>query len=207
MGGSAYAFLGSTITPTKAPTKAPTNTPTKAPTKAPNNSPTKAPTKAPTKTPTKAPTKAPTNTPTKAPTITPTRAPTNSPTNILTNSPTNAPSVALTLTFSQVVSCNLDGGASSYTGDLKTASEAGYFSELGIMTKKYTFAPGCSGTSSASGRTRRSSVDITFEISSIPAGIAGAYSLSTVQLTHAISTASANLGFNLPAPSITSIST
>ena len=142
---------------------------------------------------------APTAAPTNAPSVFPTVAPT------LTNAPSVFPTVAPTMTISQVVTCRLNSGASSYTANLKTVYEAAYFSEVGIMTN-YSFKRGCVGNSSASD-TRRSSMDITFKASANAADLSGAYSMNTAQLTNAISAASINLGFNLPAPSITSIST
>ena len=136
--------------------------------------------------------------------MTPTHAPTRAPTNV----PTPAPTVII----SQVITCSLFGGASGYTGDVKTALEAGYFTAIGTMhSSDYTFKLGCSGTSSATDTIRRSSVDITFESSvadTIMVAVSKeATSLNSHQLEQAIRTAGATLGLNLDTPSITAIST
>lgn len=88
------AKRNTTITPTEAPTQAPTRPsfviPTAAPTEAPTQAPTAAPTQEPTAAPTAAPTETPTAAPTAAPTETPTAAPTQAPTGDATTPATQA---------------------------------------------------------------------------------------------------------------------
>eukprot|EP01111_Echinosteliopsis_oligospora_P003812 TRINITY_DN15_c0_g1_i12.p1 TRINITY_DN15_c0_g1~~TRINITY_DN15_c0_g1_i12.p1 ORF type:complete len:754 (+),score=252.09 TRINITY_DN15_c0_g1_i12:1207-3468(+) len=116
--------LSPTPAPTLAPTPAPTPVPTLAPTPVPTDAPTPAPTPVPTAAPTPAPTPVPTDAPTPAPTPVPTSVPTDAPTPAPTPVPTAAPTPAPTPVTTATGGATSGSSADSTSGSTADSTSA-----------------------------------------------------------------------------------